>query len=179
MYCKRHRTFGLPILFTHLIRTVCAHICFFKCNFLSPKLAAWIFFVHSHGFCTLDFRAASSSVSQIHIGESCPAEGDSSLNRMSSDEHHQLPQASNAAGFKSMPTMDVNEQTADEILQNLPALTPNINGELLSNSCHDPAVKEEPTGPVLLARPNICQIQQKHYPAHWSAEAVAEALEVS
>lgn len=121
--------------------------------------------------------SASSSVSQIHGGESSPAEFDCSLNRMGSDECHQLPQASNAGGFNSLSTMDVNEQTADENLQNMPALMLDINGELLSNSCPDPAVNEEPTGPVLLARPNICQIQQKYFPAHWSAEAVTEALE--
>ncbi|KAL2497232.1 Inactive exonuclease DIS3L2 [Abeliophyllum distichum] len=120
--------------------------------------------------------SASNSASQIQIhGELSPSGGDSSLNCTGSDEHHQLSQMSNVAGFNLLLTMDVNEQTADENLQNQQAL--DVNGEIFSNSHPEPAVIEEPMGPVLLACPNDLQDRRKYFPPHWSTEAVTEALE--
>ncbi|KAH7567896.1 hypothetical protein ACOSP7_009869 [Xanthoceras sorbifolium] len=141
--------------------------------------------------------SASTSVNEIH-GETtqCLKNGNKSKNLTSSGSYSagrqqgldlhasnelELTSASNVA-FSSMPTMHINEPDSVEArsMQNQPVL-PDLAGRVFSKSCPDPVVGDSPYWAYTnknwnLYHQNEGYGQSKIFAAHWSVEAVNEAL---
>lgn len=142
-------------------------------NLLFPVLLAGFDVSDTCGFCT-----ACSSVSEICMDASSLLGDNTSSYHVVSNGHHQLPKEYNG-GFSLMSSMHANEQTTDGNLQNQQSFAHDSKEPIFPNSAPEPAVSEEPAGPVLVAQPVDCLAHRKYFPPHWSADAISKALEVS
>ncbi|XP_073124674.1 DIS3-like exonuclease 2 [Henckelia pumila] len=121
--------------------------------------------------------ATCSSASEILVDESTLPGGISS-NQQASSRNQVLLADDNFVG-SSIPTLHLNEETANGNIQNQPLISHDLNKSIISKSVPEGSVNEETDGLVLIPRRVNSHAQPKYFPPYLSAEAVSKAMEAS